>query len=199
MNRVILTVLLSMVLPVWLSATANNAVAREIPMWQGITKTAAQTQADKRLVREALLLTKGDFKAAAHRAVTLGWQEIGKGNLETALRRFNQAWLLEPSRGDIYWGFAVAIGNRGDDIIQVGKFFRIADKIIGPESRLHSDWGRVLEERGYPKAAIEHFDKAIKLNPNNREPHNGMYRVVKKLRLINKMKKPRKHYIVLTK
>ncbi len=155
--------------------------AKEIPMWQGVSKTAAQIEADRKLVEAAVKLANGNADRAAQRAVALGWKEIHKGDTEQALRRFNQAWLINPKRGDIYWGFAVATGIRGDDLGTVDKWFRKAEAIVGPHWRLHSDWGRILEQRNESEAAIPHFQRSIKVNPKNPEPHIGLIRAFKRL------------------
>ena len=162
-------------------SSVSIATKREIPMWQGIEKTTAQKAADKVFVQQALEMAGGDADAAARRGVQLGWKEIAKGNAKKALRRFNQAWLLNPERGGIYWGFAIATGMRGDDLQLVEKWFKKAESIVRPDWRLHSDWGRVLGQRNQPKAAIPHFLKSIEANPKNPEPHVGMIRASRKL------------------
>lgn len=150
--------------------------ADEIPTWKGVTKTAAQKQADKTFIEAVRKKTDGDLNVGAQRAIMLGWQFIAKGDVENAIRRFNQAWLLKPDRGDVYWGFAVATGNRGDPIQDVEGWFSLAEEIIGPEHRLYSDWGRTLEQRGEADQAIPVFLMAIDLNGENPEPHIGLVR-----------------------
>lgn len=172
--------------------------AKEMPMWQGFSKSTAQRKADKEFVDRAVSLAKGDANEAARRGVAQGWKEISKGNPEKAMRRFNQAWLINPKRGDIYWGFAIALSVRGDDIRAIEQWFSKAEDIAGPNWRLHSDWGRVLEQRNKPKAAIAHFLKSIEMNPNNPEPHIGMIKASQKLRDTKTANKHLKIYQALT-
>lgn len=150
--------------------------ANEIPTWEGVTKTAAQKQADRMFVEGVKKVTGGDLNAGAQRAIMSGWQFVEKGDAENAIRRFNQAWLLNPDRGDVYWGFAIATAIRGDAVEDVEIWFSRAEKIIGPEHRLYADWGRVLEQRGEARRAIPLFRKAIELNGENPEPHIGLVR-----------------------
>ncbi|MEP1931171.1 MAG: hypothetical protein ABJJ37_07825 [Roseibium sp.] len=158
-----------------------NAKAQEVPMWEGVTKTKKQLEADRELVESLRKSTNDNLNVAASRGIKLGWEAIENGNTEKAIRRFNQVWLLNPKRGEIYWGFAVATAMRGDDIKIVERWFQKAETIVGADWRLHSDWGRWLEQRDEPERAIPHFLKSIEANPKNREPHVGMIRASEKL------------------
>ena len=40
-------------------------------------------------------------------AAKRGWDYVGRGDLDTAMRRFNQAWLLYPQNADALWGMAI--------------------------------------------------------------------------------------------
>lgn len=149
---------------------------RQIPMWEGMEKTALQKRVDQRFILDMNKGFDGDRDRASHYAVVRGWEQIEKGDFETAIKRFNQAWLLNPQRGDIYWGFAVAMAERGDDLEELERFFVKAERIIGPEAILHADWGIVLERRDRHNEAIEHFSRSIELDPKNIEAHAGMVR-----------------------
>ena len=159
-----------------LAALAVPSAAQEVPTWEGIVKTEAQKRADSEFVDAVRIETGGNLDAGAQRAIMLGWQLVGQGDTEGAIRRFNQAWLLNPERGDIYWGFAIATGIRGDDLQDVETWFAQAEERIGAEYRLFSDWGRILEQRGVAERAIEMFNRSIALNPNYPEPHIGLIR-----------------------
>lgn len=159
---------------IWLAVAAPAAHAREVPMWAGIAKTDSQKAADRDFIETIRKSSNGNVEKGAVRAIQLGWQFIGKGDAENAIRRFNQAWLLAPKRGDIYWGFAIATGMRGDAPASVRGHFRKAHSIIGDDARLFSDWGRIELQLGDAIAARKHFERAIKLDPKYREPHVGM-------------------------
>ncbi|WP_417418008.1 biotin carboxylase N-terminal domain-containing protein [Hoeflea sp.] len=162
-----------------LSAGTDDGYAREIPMWEGVTKSEQQLQADQDLIEAARQKTGGKLDAAARRGVQLAWQAIAKGDAEGAIRRLNQAWLINPKRGDIYWAFGVSTAIRGDALAKVDRYFSKAESIIGPEVRLYSDWGRSHEERKSPNKAKQLFLKALDLDPNHIEAHVGMVRVAK--------------------
>jgi Flp pilus assembly protein TadD len=162
-----------------MSAGTENGYTLEIPMWEGVTKSEQQRQADQDLIEAARQKTGGKPDAAARRGVQLAWQAIAKGDAESAIRRLNQAWLINPKRGDIYWAFGVATAIRGDALAKVDRYFGRAESIIGPEVRLYSDWGRSHEEHQSPNRAKQLFLKALDLDPNHIEAHVGMVRVAK--------------------
>lgn len=45
-------------------------------------------------------------------AAKLGWQYYYKGDLDTAIKRFNQAWMFDSNNVDAFWGFGLIMGQR---------------------------------------------------------------------------------------
>ena len=164
-----------------LVAPANAQLQREVPTWKGITKTEEQIAADKKLVEEAKKLANGDLKAAADQALELGWRSVMEGAPEMAIRRLNQAWLMDPENGLIYWGFAIATHMRNDELADVTIWFDEAESILGPNANLYSNRGRVLDEREMPLKARQWFEKALTIDPNNQDAHFGMVRVAQSI------------------
>ena len=54
---------------------------------------------------------KPDIKHSAE-AAKLGWNYFYKGDPDTAIKRFNQAWMLDHNNVDALWGFGVVMGSR---------------------------------------------------------------------------------------
>ncbi|TGE24323.1 tetratricopeptide repeat protein [Hymenobacter aquaticus] len=77
----------------------------ERPRYGGLVKTAQQLEADKTFVAEALR-QYGNAPAAAQAHVNFGWHYLATGHLPTAIKRFNQAWLLDSTSADVYYGFS---------------------------------------------------------------------------------------------
>jgi Flp pilus assembly protein TadD len=151
--------------------------AQERPAWEGYTKSKAQRDADKRLIEEARRVTGGDIKAAAQRAIVLGWKAVGESNPELAIRRFNQAWLLDPENPVIHWGFAISTHIRGDPLPVVERWFAKAEEGLQSEPRLLTDRGRVLDERGDARGALAYFERSLALDPAYIETHVGLSRL----------------------
>jgi len=74
-----------------------------------------------------------------------GWNSFYKGDQTTAIKRFNQAWLLDPNNQHALWGSAVIAGGR-DQIEEAVRLFRMAIE-NGPESSsLQRDYKFALKE-----------------------------------------------------
>ena len=52
-----------------------------------------------------------EFSASAAK---LGWQYYYRGDLDTAIKRFNQAWMFDRESADAFWGFGLIMGRRSD-------------------------------------------------------------------------------------
>lgn len=159
-----------------LAICGAQASAKEMPLWEGVSKTLTMLKADRDFVAGASRQTNGDLAIAARRGIELGWQAFGNNDPDLAIRRFNQAWLLDPENAAIYWGFALATHARGDDLDVVERWFAEAERRIPEAVPLFSDHGRVLEERGHAQRAISYFRRALALDPKHVEAHIGMVR-----------------------
>ncbi|RKE83566.1 tetratricopeptide repeat protein [Rhizobium sp. AG855] len=153
---------------------ASFAGAKEIPMWEGLTKSEQQQKADTELIEAARKAGGGTLVKATYRAIQLGWQFVAQGDPETAIKRFNQAWLFEPDNADIHWGFAVATALQGAPLSTVERHFAQAESVKKNDAALFADHGRVLQQRGENQRAIVYFKKSLSINPDHRDAHVGM-------------------------
>lgn len=171
-----------------LCLTPVTVQAKEIPMWEGVTKTTEQLAADKTFLIAAKKRTKGNLKIIVQDALQRGWRFIGKNKPDMAIKRFNQAWLIDPDNPGIYWGFAVATDLQNVSLAIVERHFstvedyfsKAENKLKMPDhdmrnAALHSDHGRALEGRKKHKRAIFYFEKALSLDRKNRNAHVGMW------------------------
>ncbi len=44
---------------------------------------------------------------------TSAWEKLNAGDSTTAMKRFNQAWLLDPSNPQVFKGFAAVLRKQG--------------------------------------------------------------------------------------
>ncbi|WMJ72072.1 hypothetical protein RCC89_02630 [Cytophagaceae bacterium ABcell3] len=96
--------------------TSSGLVAQSInhePMFGGKPKPLSQRKADEAFIQKMDSL-EGGRKQAAKYFVEKGWFYYHRDILDTAMFRFNQAWLLDPDNPDIYWGFGSLMGKRSD-------------------------------------------------------------------------------------
>lgn len=109
-----------------------------LPMYGNVPKCKEQLKSDE----EFFALIDSEFKdrkTAARSSVQSGWNYFYKNDLETSMKRFNQAWLLDSLNADVYWGF-----------------------------------GNLLGKKGQFKASIPHFEKSLKLTPNNPKVYESL-------------------------
>ena len=114
-------------------------------------------------------------------ASRLWWREAEKymaeGNLDYAMRRYNQSWLLDPNNYQPYWGFA-RVSLELDKIDDVVKFIDRAKELVDDpfqEVALLADAGTTYtykaiasstnEQSRYFATANENFEASIALEP----------------------------------
>ena len=182
--------LITPILAIILGLTSLQAHAqistRPAPMWEDYEKTALDIQSDKDFVKQATELAGGDAARAAASLVQIGWQRIGEGDPNHAIRAFNQAWLIEAENPSVFWGFAVAAHIRNDELKTVSRWFNRTRQLLAlkglPENhRLEADEARVLAERGEHEKAKALFEKALAIDPDYIPAHIGMINVAGEL------------------
>lgn len=89
---------------------------RLLPKYGTAEKTEAQKQSDAEFIAEAMKQPQfeGNRTAASHSLIGLGFNYLRKGDIKTAMYRFNQAYLLDSNNTDIYWGYGAVYMALGD-------------------------------------------------------------------------------------
>lgn len=73
-----------------------------------IAKTIDLIEADKKLI-DNVIKQFGNEDSASKIYNLYAWEEFYKGNIKTAMRRFNQAWLLDSNNASAYFGFSAVL------------------------------------------------------------------------------------------
>lgn len=95
----------------WLEMASRDISLQ--PEYGNVEKTAEQLQYDANFLEEMLQEIK-DTLAASEKMVELGFQKLYEnGDPVTAMRRFNQAFLLNPENADVYYGYGTIYFNLG--------------------------------------------------------------------------------------
>jgi tetratricopeptide (TPR) repeat protein len=81
----------------------------KLPMYGDVKKCPEQIESDKIFLSEASKNFK-DKKDAAKYYISRAWDYFYQQKLDTAMMRFNQAWLLDSLNADIYWGYGNLLG-----------------------------------------------------------------------------------------
>ena len=111
-----------------------------------------------------------DIKPQAGHAVESGWSYLNRGDMDTALRRFRQALVLDPNFAPAYFGIAymysvqnkldLAIENYGKSIEKDPSF-----------SHAYSNLGLALVAQRRFQEALPMLEKALAIDPKNGDAH----------------------------
>jgi len=104
-------------------------------------------------------------KDVAKEVMRSGWASYQKGDLKSAIRRFNQAWLLDPENGDAYHGFALISTVRDKNADAAEKFFRMALAKPGVSANAYVSYGRFLWIVDRLEEGLFQLQKALKVSP----------------------------------
>ena len=157
---------------------ARERLSVEKPLWEELTKTPKMYEADRAFIEGIAKLYNGDLKKGATYSVLEGWDAFGKGDFNIAIRRFNQAWLLDPENGEIYYGFALVSHLRGEALVETEVWLMQAERLMPNDVSLLSDYAQVLEDNKDPARAKTYWEKALAIDPNDADSHDGMVRVL---------------------
>ena len=83
-----------------------NQSDNEMPMYNGTRSP---------LLAEASQGEQSQYRAKSRELSQLGWEYFYKDDRRTAIKRFNQAWLLDPENPGAWWGFGAIMGIRGEE------------------------------------------------------------------------------------
>ena len=122
---------------------AYGAEASLLPKYGQLPKTDEQKAADQDFLAGIDKLYKGDWKKATKNLSNLGWQFMRQGNSSDAMRRFNQAWLIDRSNGDALWGMAIVIGSSGK-IAESALLFAEAEPFLSDDIDFAVDYARTF-------------------------------------------------------
>lgn len=153
-----------------------------IPMYgqPSITRPDFLQKADADFILNASSAFGGDRQAASREWAGQASRFLAQGNLDFAMRRYNQAWLLDDTNYEVYWGFA-RVGVESDNFETGVKFMKQAVELCRDDFQLpavYSDLGvafsflanSVPHERASERSAAfasanDAFAKSIALSP----------------------------------
>ena len=155
---------------------ANLACADDrnlLPKYGGLPETNWQKDADAAFIKATDEEYHGDRKKASMDMAMRGWQYLAAGDFDDAMRRFNQAWLLDKKNGTALWGMAAIESSAGkyDDSL---KLFTEAEKFVGSEINFSVDYAKALGMAGVQlkddallKYAFNRFERNYQKAPQN--------------------------------
>jgi tetratricopeptide (TPR) repeat protein len=144
-----------------------------LPKYGSGEKTAEQKALDTQFLKGVDDSYKGDRKKAALEIAQGGWQFVSQGNLDSAMVRFNQAWLVDNKNGLSIWGMGVVLATSGQ-FERCLPYFVEAEGLIGSDIGFSVDYAKVLGIAGaelknakYSTDALARFAKIYAQHPDN--------------------------------
>ena len=143
----------SMSLQDWNEEAKTNI--RLLPKYGHVPKSDGQKSADKEFIETALKQIPSSRKASDH-MVELGFKYLYK-DIKTAMYRFNQAYLLDSTNTDIYWGYGGVYSLLGD--LENAQKQYLEGLTINPQNtHILTDYGTYFMSQFY---AIQPVDNKI--------------------------------------
>jgi tetratricopeptide (TPR) repeat protein len=144
-----------------------------LPKYGNLPKADWQKSADDAYIKATDSEYHGDRKKASTDTAMRGWQLLAGGDFEGAMRRFNQAWLLNNKNGIALWGMA-AVETEWGKLDESLKLFAEAEKFVGNEINFLVDYSRAVGMTGVKrkddaliKDAYGRFESIYQKAPQN--------------------------------
>jgi tetratricopeptide (TPR) repeat protein len=148
-----------------------------IPMYGHRIKEQSQVDADNKFIKACDNQFK-TRKEASDNYSKFAWKYYENGDFQTAMKRFNQAWLLDSTNCIPYWGFGVLLGIK-DNMSESNIFLNrsidygcsssyIYESMISNYIGLYSQ----KKEKIYLDSAFNYIDKGLKLDSKNARIYN---------------------------
>jgi Tfp pilus assembly protein PilF len=103
-------------------------------------------------------------EAASQGVIKLAWQYFYKKDLKTAMRRFNQAWLLDPNNAEAFYGFGVLVSLQGKTD-QAASFYKKALELNPNHPMALANLARSYKDKAYDlyrKKRLQYPDDEVK-------------------------------------
>jgi Tfp pilus assembly protein PilF len=136
----------------------------EMPMY-GSTAQKPHKLTEKDAAFIASLEKAGKTRqAVAKDVIRQAWEAYGQTDYKSAIRKFNQAWLLDPENGDAYHGFALISTVRDKNADASEKYFRMAIAKPGVSVNAYVSYGRFLYLVDRHDEALAQLKKALSVS-----------------------------------
>ena len=142
------------------------------PEYGNVTKNKEQLEEDLTFVETVLKQDTTHRKGSEH-LVQLGFTYLARGDFETAMRRFNQAWLLDPKNENAFWGYGAVYGSFNDynaAIIEYDKGLSLnpsSSVILTDKATLYFVQFQKDREQKKLDTAIDLLKKSYSIDANN--------------------------------
>jgi tetratricopeptide (TPR) repeat protein len=151
-----------MSLPKWEEEEKTNI--RLLPKYGYKKKTEAQKNSDREFL-ETVLKKDSVPRSASDHLIALGFKYL-QTDIKTAMYRFNQAWLVDSTNTNVYWGFG-AVYMTLKDLKRAKEQYTAGLALDRTNTRLLTDYGTYFMMQYYlilpmnEQSALPHLDSAL--------------------------------------
>jgi tetratricopeptide (TPR) repeat protein len=138
------------------------------PLYGEVPKSDEYKKIDEDFKKECLEKFK-TIDSAVNVHIDQAWRYFYNNDLKTSMKRFNQAWLLNPEFPDAYFGFA-ALLEMQESKTEAQRFYKIGLDKDKKNRRAEICYRRIADCKEQLKnlgGAIEAYIKITEINPNN--------------------------------
>jgi len=138
------------------------------PMYGEVEKSKEHKKIDQDFIQECLDQF-GSIDSSVIVYTDIAWRYYYNNSLETAMKRFNQVWILNPDFPDAYFGFAALMETEGKDT-EAKRFYKIGLAKDVKLERAPICYQRIAdckEQLNDIKGTIAAYEQIVKRNPNN--------------------------------
>lgn len=146
----------------------DNKVDNTVPMYGGIKKSKEHKEIDNEFIQDCLK-EFGSIDNSVNVQIDHAWKYFYNNDLETAMKRFNQAWLLNPEFPDSYFGFASLLEMKNKSK-EATKYYNLGIEKDKESNRLEICYQRIAdckEQLNDIEGTITAYEKIALINPNN--------------------------------
>ena len=153
----------------------------EQPMYGSIPPTPELQKANDEFIKE-IVKANGSKEAALQLTLDIAWDYLKKGDLKLAMKRLNQAWLLDPNNARVHFGFGLVLVEQHNDQEAI-KSYTKAIEIDSKLSIAYYNRAGSYNTLGLYSDAVDDFTKVIELDPADGQAYYnraGNYFLLKK-------------------
>lgn len=171
--RNILSIIL--VLSILTSCIQNNCLPgiNKRPMYGSVKKCPEQIKADNSFLDQIDQIFLGDRSKASQERVVRAWEYFHKSHSDSAMIRFNQAWLLDSTNASVYWGYGSILGQQqkfDESLIYLEKSLILDAENSNVWLAASTSYGNLFyksDDSVLLDKSIQYLKKSVELDPRN--------------------------------